>query len=495
MMDHSRLDHRMRVRCFNRGTGINVPADAKLPQLPLIVDPMTMKRRLQAHLSLSSQERQPYVVHGCDIIQIRYKPQASCMVSYRLTIENTVTGETGEQVVCGRAFPDGQSATHRDKANARPLVQPRFGPPLIHLSDLEMVLWSFPNDRKIHNLPSALETAHSTPAFFPDWLVSHLGIEWDIGTTTSHIMHYVGEHTCTVRTSVELVQPSQNVRRTITLFAKTYYDGEGAHTDRVMRQLWESEVRRSGRLKIAQPLAYDERLKTLWQLGLHGTTLEASNTESQRFSHVLGEAASTVAALHSTPLAHVRLITMADLLEQLDRVTSMLVRCRPSCQPVLAPLATRLKAQGQLIPASPLATLHGDLHLKNLFLTDGDVALIDLDNVCAGPPGLDLGSFFAGLHTWGMTNHVPPSQITRHARTFLAAYNQQAPWKIEEAVVAWFTALTLVIERAYRSVTRLKDSQAGMLIPLLYLADAISMTHALAPTNGRSIRSRRKRLS
>ena len=417
------------------------------------------------------------------------------MVSYRLVIENKATGTAEEQILCGRALPEGRSRSQWDTASARALVQPRFGPPLVYLRDLDMVLWSFPNDRKIHNLPSAIEATHGTPEFLPNWLASHLGIEWRIGSTTSHIMHYVGEHTCTVRTSIELVHPSQNVRRTITLFAKTYYDGEGALTDRVMRQLWESEARRSGRLKMAQPLAYDEQLKTLWQLGLHGNTLEASNTESQRFSHVLRGAAATVAALHSTPLSHIRLINMADLLEQLDRVTSMLIHCRPSCQPILAPLATRLKAQGQLISASPLATLHGDLHLKNLFLTDGDVALIDLDNVCAGPPGLDLGSFFAGLHTWGMTNHVPPSQITRQAQTFLATYNQQAPWKLEESVVAWFTALTLVIERAHRSVTRLKDSQAGMLTPLLHLANAISMTYPLAPTNGRSVRSRRKRQS
>lgn len=472
-----------------------MPADAKLPQLPLIVDPITMKRRLQAHLSPSSQERQPYVVHGCDIIQIRYKPQSSCMVSYRLTIENTMTGETGEQIVCGRAFPDGQSTAHRDKANTRPLVQPRFGPPLIHLSDLEMVLWSFPNDRKIRNLPSVIEAVHNTPTFSPDWLVSYLGREWHIGTTTSHVMHYVGEHTCTVRTLVELDQPTEGICRTLTLFGKTYYDGEGAQTDRVMRQLWESEARRSGRLKMAQPLTYDEPLKTLWQSGIPGTTLESCAAKNQPLPPLLVEAARGVAALHATPLSHIRLVTVADLLEQLDRVTAMLIRCRPSCQSVLAPLSSRLQAQGQLIPASPLATLHGDLHLKNLFLTDGDVALIDLDNVCAGPPGLDLGSFFAGLHTWGMTNHVPPSRITSHTRTFLAAYNQQAPWKLEEAVVAWFTALTLVIERAYRSITRLKDSQAGMLIPLLYLADAISMTPTGASTKGRSVRSLRKRLS
>jgi thiamine kinase-like enzyme len=479
MMEHSQLDHRMRSRSSNHGTGLDVPADTKLPQLPLIVDPNTMQRRLQAHLSLSSSDRQSYLVHGCDIIQIRYKPHSSCMVSYRLTIENTVTGEQGEQIVCGRAFPAGQSTSQWDKATARPLVQPRFGPPLIHLPDLDMVLWSFPNDRKINNLPSVIDAVHSTPTFFPNWLAAYLGREWHIGATTSQVMHYVGEHTCTVRISVELYQPSPEARRTITLFGKTYYDGEGTQTDRVMQQLWESEARQSGRLKMAQPLAYDEPLKTLWQLGIEGTTLESYAAQDQGLIPLLNEAAGAVATLHTTPLSHIPLVTIEDLLEKLDRVTAMLMLYRPSCRSVLVSLANRLRDQATLIPAYPMATLHGDLHLKNLFLTEGTIALIDLDNVCAGPSCWDLGSFFAGLQTWGMTKDLSASQSTDHILAFLAAYHQFVPWKIEEPVVAWYTALALVIERSFRCITRLKDSQVGLLDQLLHLANEISKTRSL----------------
>jgi Phosphotransferase enzyme family len=481
MMDHAVINDRV-SSTLPTGTRLNdLPTDARLPQLPIILDVERMRGMFQDYLFLSISDQTDCVIRQCEIIQIRYKPASSCMVSYRLDIENGTTGDRGEQIVCGRAFPAGRSQTQWDKAGTRPLVQPRFGKPLLHLPEIEMVLWSFPNDRKIHALPAATGGVHRIPDFLPGWLASHRGPEWQIAQTTSDLVHYVGEHTCTVKTSVELVHAVQHKHQTMTIFGKTYYDEEGAQTDRVMQDLWDSASRRSGQIRIAEPMWYDAQQNTLWQLGIDGATLEDCAIENQESTVLFTEAAQAIAAFHATPLRQLRLITIPHLIDKLRVVGSMLTQYRPACRAVLEPVIARLTAQAESIPTNPTATLHGDLHVKNLFLTEGRIAIIDLDNVCEGPPAWDIGSFAAGLLAGAVTTPASLRRIAGHLQIFLEHYNQRSPSAVDMSAVAWCTAVALVIERSHRCVTRLKAGRRGQIEALLNLADRISETLSLEP--------------
>lgn len=467
-------------RLSTQPTRDDVPKDVHLPQLALILNAEAMRDLLWNAMFESTNHRTRFVVRHCDIMQVRYKPESSCMVSYRLEIEHVETGERGEQILCGRAFPKDRSQSQWEKAATRALVQPRFGKPLVHLPEIEMVLWAFPNDRKMHTLPAAMEAVHSLSAIPPSWLLSHVGPGWHVTDTKSRLMHYVGEHTCTVHTSMTLAHPSHGAGEPLTLFGKTYYNEEGAQTDHVMRQLWESEARHSGRIKIAQPLRYDTRLKTLWQLGIHGTTLEGHAIETAACLPLLTKAAHAVAMFHSTPVSGIPSCTLLELLSRLDTVTSTLMQCRPSCRPLLLPLRELLTAQANRISVGPTATLHGDLHLKNLFLTHDTIALIDLDNVRQGHPGQDIGSFLAGLLAGALAKHVPFPLLADPLRTFLNHYHQDSPWELDDPTLAWFTAMALVTERASRCVTRLKANHRGMIELLLILAYHISKTGTLS---------------
>lgn len=486
MMDHAVIDN-LRSSAPPKGTRRNdLPSDARLPQLPTILDVEVMRERFQDGLFVSVGDRTQFVIRQCEIIQVRYKPASSCMVSYRLDIENVETGERGEQILCGRAFPKGLAQPQWEKASTRTLVQPRFGKPLVHLPEIEMVLWSFPNDRKMHTLPASIDAALGTFTIPPSWLLSHLGTGWHVTDTRSRVMHYVGEHTCTVQTAFDLIHPSQDTRQTVTLFGKTYYNEEGTQTDLVMRQLWDSAARRSGHLEIAQPLWYDARLKTLWQLGIHGTTLENHSFEAHAGIPLLKKAGHTVAAFHTTPVSNIPILTVLELLGKLETVASILIQCRPSCSPILIPLRDRLVEQARTISIGPTATLHGDLHMKNLFLTHDRIALIDLDNVRLGHPGQDIGSFVAGLLTGALAKQVPLSKMAGPVQAFLNQYDHCTPWKLDQPTLAWFTAMALVTERSYRCVTRLKDGRWGMIELLLNLANDISKASSLLPPVGES---------
>jgi aminoglycoside phosphotransferase (APT) family kinase protein len=126
----------------------------------------------------------------------------------------------------------------------------------------------------------------------------------------------------------------------------------------------------------------------------------------------------------------------------------------------------------------PSATLHGDLHLQN-FLVDESapagqrVALIDLDNLSTGSPWRDLGSFCAGLYYRGLVEGVPQVLIQHAIDTFCAAYAQVAPWPLEPQAIGWYTATALLNERAFRTISRMKQGRFDLLDDLIRLASAL----------------------
>ena len=474
MMNHAVINGASSSRHSETVSCHEIPPDALLPQLAVILDQAAMKDRLQAQMFESVQERERFVIRSCEIDRVRYKPESSCMVTYRLEIEDTTTRKTGEQVLCGRAYPRGLSLSQWDKGRMRPLVQPQFGSPLLYLPDLELVLWSFPNDRKMDTLPTLADPGRFMSAILPKILASHLGEEWTLTGATRTLVHYVGEHTCTVRIDTTVAHQGDHRRQTITLFEKTYYNGDGEETFLVMHQLWQSEARRSGQLVIAMPVWYDSSLKTLWQLGFKGTPFDSCDVYGLEFLPSFEEAARRLATLHVTPTTCKRSTTVADLVADLIRVTPALIRLRPSCGPALGPLVNRLLAQAERMPEEPRATLHGDLHLQNLFIGEDRVALIDLDNVRTGSPLLDLGSLIAGLHYVRILRRASPESCHRLVERFLQTYQANVPWPVHPQMLSWYVAAALITERAYRCVTQIKPGRLNLIDDLVDLACQIT---------------------
>ncbi len=469
----------------------DVPRDRRLPYLATLLDSEAMKNRLQERLFSQADDGSPRPIQSCTLMQVRYTPESSCLIQYQLIIEHPATSAKAEHLLCGRAFPAGRSRARWRTANAQNLVTPPFGPALIHLPEIGMVLWSFPNDRTLHTLPAAIEATHRTPEFLRDWLAADLGSGWHIVNTTAHVVHYVGEQTCTVRTSIVCAHPDNHVHHTRTVFGTTYAKNASTRTARVMQQLWNSASRRSGQFTVPQLLWHDAGLKTLWHPGIHGTTLDSQPIDRLASMPVLMKVAHAVAAFHSTSLSHLRSLTRADLMQRLETVSALLLRCQPACRAILVPLLVRLTAQAKMIPVRPTATLHGQLHTNTLVLTEKTITMIELDHVCKGHPGQDLGSCIASLLTWGVARQASLSKIASHAQLFLDHYHQEVPWKVGQPVVAWFIALALVTEHVSRCLTRLTSGRQGMVDTLLTLADDISRTRSLNSVAWERTRRRR----
>lgn len=473
MVSHRAIDGASSSRLSETLSVHEIPTDPLLPQLPVIMDPEYMKARLQDQLFDFPEERERFRIRHCEITRARLKPGSSCMVSYRLEIEDRATRETGEQILCGRACAEGQSRSQWEKARVRALVQPRFGRALIHLPELEMVLWGFPNDRRMDTLPTLAEPDPFMSVILPKLLASHLGNEWKATGANRTLVHYIGEHRCMMRIEATVGHQGDDRQQTVTLFQKTYHDKKGEETSRVMHQLWQSEARRSGRLVIAQLVSYDSSLKTLWQLGFKGSSLDSWDIDSPEFLPFLEEAACQLAALHNTSITCARSRTLADLVDNLKPVMPDLIRSRPSCASMLDPLVNRLSAQADRMIEEPRVTLHGDLHLGNVFVNDGHVALIDLDSVRTGSPLVDLGSLIAGLHYLGIQRRMSSEGCHRLVEPFLRTYQANVSWAIHPQMLGWYVVAPL-LTRAYRCVRKLKPGRMDLIDAIVTRAQEIT---------------------
>ena len=455
-------------------------ADPSLPGLATALDPLRMQVAFQQLLfgQDNGNSTRPYAVFSCTIERVKYRASEKCVISYRLQIAERATGALHEQWFCARVFPTGCARSRYQKALDETLTPPCFGAAVMWLPPLEMVIWAFPNDRKIAGLPALIESANRDNGALGCLVAATWGPETTIEQHTTRLIHYVPEHTCTVRVQLALTNKKMKVPAKVTLFGKAYYDDGGAESYRLMQQLWTNDACRQGQLQIAQPLAYDPATRILWQLGLPGRTLLTYALGSQTTEPLLAEAAHAVASLHRAALPCRRTTMQADLLALLPRSQALVSQRLPPLTSAVGTLVATLQSLAPCPASEPQATLHGDLHLQNFFVNEAAppgqrLALIDLDNLSTGSPWHDLGSFCAALYYRGLLDGIAQSRIAQSLDRFLLAYAEQAPWPLNRAAINWYTAAALLNERAFRAITRLKEGRLELIAALIARANEL----------------------
>ncbi len=100
-------------------------------------------------------------------------------------------------------------------------------------------------------------------------------------------------------------------------------------------------------------------------------------------------------------------------------------------------------------------SLQGDVHAKNAIWHEGDLTLIDLDQVSIGEPGFDIGSFLAGLHYRECVGRLTVRLRKEISERFLAGYEDVRPLPPERSLRR-HTAAALLAERGLRAISRVR---------------------------------------
>ncbi len=219
--------------------------------------------------------------------------------------------------------------------------------------------------------------------------------------------------------------------------------------------------RDGGERRGTEALAHQNAVRVPRLIAHAGDVLLLEALEGRRLDHLdaldgpLHALGRTLGHLHSLPLDLPRFERLD--VSRLQTAAAVIARARPDTEASVERLLARLV---ELAEDRPPVTLHGDANLRNaLQLADGDVALLDLEHLSAGPAAADLGQVLAGL----MTARSPRREA---AAALLAGYGEVTPTP-DRAALRWHTAASLLARVALPAVSRFRPRALAQLRALL----------------------------
>jgi Ser/Thr protein kinase RdoA (MazF antagonist) len=98
--------------------------------------------------------------------------------------------------------------------------------------------------------------------------------------------------------------------------------------------------------------------------------------------------------------------------------------------------------------------------------------MVDLDDVCCGPPAADLARVLAQLAHLSALGDLPIREELRLGDELLAGYGAERPVP-EARPLRWHVAATLLARHAAKSLTRFRPRAIGRLEALLARAEEL----------------------
>ena len=429
-----------------------VPTDPVLPFLAVAVDAQVMGGLFEQHLR--ERHGTDIEVIACEIERVKYRPQRNCIIGYKLKLRDAM-GEREQRLCAGIYQPDDAAARYEKALLAASVATVDFAP-VTFIRLLNMVLWAFPNERKLNALPLLSDASQLRENLLPEVVHARWGEGWEIVELSATISNYFPEHTCCVSFSLTLNNAQSGLQRSWDILGKTCYDDSGAQTYRHMAALWDKP---SKDVAYARPIAYQCKQRLLWQERVPGVTLHSLLVSGMADNGLLIRVARAVAALHSTTVAHASRVKLSDLIERLAAAKKIIAAAYPHCAAELHRTVDALVDNAGDLNSDHVGTWHGDLHSKNILVSSAQIYFIDMDRVAVGPPLADLGSFLAELVYRGNLDGEPIQAMQPALNAIVAAYRARVSWPVPENDVAWFTASALIYERALRCVTSLKPGR------------------------------------
>lgn len=404
--------------------------DPAVPQRDLLLDPNVVAERLSRVLGPNGRLR----VDDCRQVRVKYRIGARLRLVHRLRLGATRVDVATSTFPTLERSERAYGEAPRDAAAAGPAR------PVAHDRELTAVFWTFPNDRKIANLPALVEPAPELARLCPAW-------------SRSAVAAYAPEKTATVACL-------DADGRTVA-YAKTYAGEDGERAGRVHAALTRALGQDDRHVRLPRPIAYSSEHRTLLVEAVEGRPLQALEVSDVRFGYRrLGRA---LARLHELGRPDDVRFRRADP-EWLEAAADLIASVRGDVAAAARGLAHELSQR--LDPGADVVCLHGDVNFRNALLHKGRVVLIDLDQVAAGPAAAELGSVLASLRYAGIVGLLRPAVVPELSAAFLAGYSELRLLPAASALRA-HTAAAVLGERSLRVVTRVRPEGLRRLPALL----------------------------
>jgi thiamine kinase-like enzyme len=393
----------------------------------------------------SSRQRHPHPVTLCMDLAIRRRDGSRVL-----------------QQVYGKAYRDGASAHALPDERSAARAQPAFGEAVSHVPGLDMLLWAWPNDPALHQLPTLLGPA--VLAHLPAPVCQH-------GATliSSEVLRYEPECRATLRLDIRL--PHKAEPR--VLFAKTFCDDRAATLHQRFAHFWHCAAADPTAPLVAEPLGYDEPTRTLWQAPARGVPLSTllDSDAAPRHLHAVGRA---LARLHAAELPTLSQRPLDHWLTEIGRRRKKIARTAPELADRVQAVHDQLLRAAERLPAHAGSLIHGDFHADQIWIDGGRVVLFDFDEFSLGHPMEDLAEFCVKLEQL-----LPSAERAERLRAaLLDGYRSAAPTRWCATALAWHAAVQSLVQASRAFVLQLPDWQREMATRLARTEQRMQETHS-----------------
>ncbi len=454
-----------------------------LPGLAVALDPAEMAQRFTERLWAEPATARRAPITACTVAHVRLRPlKQRCVIGYRVTLASANDAPPVHLHFAARVYGPGMSQPAFDKAAGQLQAPAPSSAPLFRLPELDMVVWAFPNDCKLSGLRrlGGIDGLHATlrqhladdPATAAPAKAAATGGIGAPRRDRVELVHYVPEHGCTLRLGE-------------SIYAKCHADGASPDAYATLQRLWNSDERRTGALRMPEPLLHLPEYGLICCRAAPGQTLLEHLMRSTIDEDRWQAAARAIAALHRTQRPPATALSLASISERLTRVTAVARALAPASAAAVERLAVHILQQSSVVDFERPVTLHGDLHPQNILLDGSSATLIDFDALTAGPAVIDLGSFQAALIYQALLDGDARHALHIALPRFAHAYRRVADTPVAAQALRWSTAFALLTERTYRCMVRLKPGRSALVDALVALAGNL-LAQARADTMERS---------
>ncbi len=427
--------------------------DPAFPQIPEILSPDYMKALLQKQWLKNEESTNLLTIKNCVIGEKRHKPGKKFQVSYHLELFNRQTQAHCQQVLTANIFIAGQNIP---SIGIESEVVSKDGADfhgVLYLPELSTMLWAFPYDKQLVNLP----LLHNTE-YLMDYFNSRPGIATlleneRVDSVDFKVMHYLPEKSCMTRYNLAIVDLNTGHKRHLQIFGKNYADHCAIQVYGIMTQLVEQSE------YCAQPLFVDEPMNTLWQSHVPGMPLEWRE-ELADASVLISNIAACIARFHGSRLTLEQTYNEPEIFKQLQSSCNMVAAADQALANRVLSIVQRLSGTYCADWANEIETpLHLDLKMGNLLFEKNRVTLIDMDGVRLGNPLVDIGSFIANVYLNGLRARANQYSIDVFINEFIHNYSRMVKWHLDRFKLHWYVSAALIHEVLRRSFRQQEETR------------------------------------
>ncbi len=319
-----------------------------------------------------------------------------------------------------RTFADDRAVTLAAKWESMKPSATVVGPGVRLLATRRSVLFLFPNDAQLRGLRFIED---------PDKLKRILGglagvgdAGWRVQGRKSivHPVRYKPERRFIARVDLALKHDSTGEKSTRQVFLRFFPDSRGAKLDAIARAFHGA----AGGPPVPKPLGSLLAGRVFAEEAVAGIDLGAVIGAGRGPAQAV---ASALLRLHATKVPVPWTRTPATLVQAARAAVHAL---RSADGALAATLDSVLRVvEGHAFGPPPASTIHGDLHLHQVLVTDGGPVFVDFERVAIGDPLEDVGNFVAHLlsHAARATDAGTRGHIDAFRDAFLRTYLAGAP--------------------------------------------------------------------